>query len=144
VIVQIHWGDEYADDPAYTQVHAAHAMIEAGADLVIGHHPHVLQGFELHEGGFIAYSLGNFLFENTNDPARLTGVLRVRFKGSRACLDEIRFHPAYVTRLPVQHPVPARGYMGRKVRARVRQVSKRFDAEWTDDEHDMLLTTPPC
>jgi poly-gamma-glutamate synthesis protein (capsule biosynthesis protein) len=144
VIVQIHWGEEYADDPAYTQVHAAHAMIEAGADLVIGHHPHVLQGFELHEGGFIAYSLGNFLFENTNDPARLTGVLRVRYEGSRACLDEIRFHPAYVTRLPVQHPVPARGYMGRKVRDRVRQVSRRFGAKWTDDEHDLVLDKPPC
>jgi poly-gamma-glutamate capsule biosynthesis protein CapA/YwtB (metallophosphatase superfamily) len=144
VIVQIHWGDEYADVPAYSQVQAGHAMIDAGADLVIGHHPHVLQGFELYNGGFIAYSLGNFLFENTNDPPRLTGVLRVRFKGSHECLDDIRFHPAYVTRLPVQHPVPARGYMGRKVKQRVRDVSKRFDAKWIDEEHDMVLEMPEC
>lgn len=144
VIVQIHWGDEYADDPSYAQIQAGHAMIEAGADLVIGHHPHVLQGFELYQHGLIAYSLGNYLFENTNDPPRLTGVLRVRYEGSRECLDEVRFHPAYVTRLPVQHPVPARGYMGRKVKSRVRQVSKRFGAEWVDAEHDLVLTTPPC
>ena len=144
LIIQIHWGEEYEDAPSYVQVAAAHAMIEGGADLVIGHHPHVLQGVELHESGLIAYSLGNYLFENTNDPARLTGVLRIRFKGSRECMEEVRFHPAYVTRLPVQHPVPARGYMGRKVRDRVKFVGRKFGAKWDMDETDMVLQIPDC
>ena len=144
LIIQIHWGEEYEDAPSYVQVAAAHAMVEGGADLVIGHHPHVLQGVELHEGRLIAYSLGNFLFENTNDPARLTGVLRIRFKASRECMEEVRFHPAYVTRLPVQHPVPARGYMGRKVRDRVKFVGRKFGAKWDMDETDMLLQIPAC
>ena len=144
MIVQVHWGEEYEDGPSYVQVAAAHSMIDAGADLVIGHHPHVLQGTELYGDGLIAYSLGNFLFENTNDPARLTGVLRIRFQGSRDCMEEVRFHPAYVTRLPVQHPVPARGYMGRKVRDRMKLVNRRFKSVWELDETDLVLKIPDC
>ena len=74
----IHWGAEYADMPAKIQRSEAKRLIEAGADMVIGHHPHVLQGVERHEDGLIAYSMGNFLFENTNAIPKLTGVLRVR------------------------------------------------------------------
>ena len=62
-----------------------------------------------------------------------TGVLRVRLRDS-GCREEVRFHPAYVKRMPVQHPVPAEGYMGRKVRDRMRMVSKRFDTTWEDVE----------
>lgn len=59
LVVQIHWGQEYEDAPARWQVDTAHAFIDAGADIVIGHHPHVLQGIERYKGGVIAYSLGN-------------------------------------------------------------------------------------
>ncbi len=135
VIAFVHWGEEYEDGPNGTQKKAAHALIDAGADLVIAHHPHVLQGVETYGKGLIAYSMGNFLFENTNDPARLTGVLRVRVRDS-GCRESVTFHPAYVKRMPVQHPVPAGGYMGKKVRERVRLVGKRFGAVWTDVEHD--------
>jgi len=128
----VHWGEEYEDGPAAAQRTAAHALIDAGADLVIAHHPHVLQGVEVYGNGLIMYSMGNFLFENTNDPPRLTGVLRVTMR--EGCREEVRFHPAYVKRTPVQHPVPASGFMGRKVRERVRLVSRRFDSEWNDVE----------
>ena len=131
----VHWGEEYEDGPSGAQRNAAHALIDAGADLVIAHHPHVLQGIEVYGDGLIAYSMGNFLFENTNDPARLTGVLRVTMR-AEGCREEVRFHPAYVKRIPVQHPVPAAGYMGRKVRERMRMVSRRFDVTWDDVEVD--------
>lgn len=131
----VHWGEEYEDGPSGAQKNAAHALIDAGADLVIAHHPHVLQGIEVYGDGLIAYSMGNFLFENTNDPARLTGVLRITMR-AEGCREEVRFHPAYVKRIPVQHPVPAAGYMGRKVRERMRLVSRRFGATWDDLEVD--------
>src|SRR5690606_39036771 len=62
VIVLIHWGIERAEEPEPYQVNKAHALIDAGADLVIGSHPHVLQGLESYIGKWIAYSLGNFIF----------------------------------------------------------------------------------
>ena len=65
VIVSIHWGEEKATAPNDTQTELAHKAIDAGADLVLGTHPHVLQGIEK----YIAYSLGNFCFGGNNNPA---------------------------------------------------------------------------
>lgn len=63
VIVSLHFGDEYRDAPNALQVSLARAAIDAGASVVLGHHPHVLQGVETYRGGVIAYSLGNFVFD---------------------------------------------------------------------------------
>ncbi|MCH7780840.1 MAG: CapA family protein [Acidobacteria bacterium] len=63
VVVSLHSGKEYADEPNAAQVELSHAAIDAGALLVIGHHPHTLQGLEEYNGGLIAYSLGNFVFD---------------------------------------------------------------------------------
>ena len=62
VIVNIHWGVELAKEPTEWQKKAARAWIDAGADLVVGHHPHMLQGIEVYKGKHIVYSLGNFAF----------------------------------------------------------------------------------
>lgn len=62
VCVSVHWGHEYARYPSPGQVALAHRMIDHGARIVIGHHPHVVQGFERYADGVIFYSLGNFFF----------------------------------------------------------------------------------
>jgi poly-gamma-glutamate synthesis protein (capsule biosynthesis protein) len=62
LVVSFHGGTELADDPNDIQKAVAHAAIHAGADLFLGHHPHVLQPVEIYEGKPIVYSLGNFLF----------------------------------------------------------------------------------
>jgi poly-gamma-glutamate capsule biosynthesis protein CapA/YwtB (metallophosphatase superfamily) len=62
VFVIIHWGKEKMNKPVYYQETYGKAMVDAGADGIIGHHPHWLQGFEYYKGKPIAYSLGNFLF----------------------------------------------------------------------------------
>lgn len=62
VIVYMHWGIERAEEPNDVQTSLAHRIVDAGADLVIGAHPHVLQGLEYYNGVPIAYSLGNFVF----------------------------------------------------------------------------------
>jgi len=59
----MHAGIEYTDKPNDSQVNFAHAAIDAGADLVIGHHPHVVQTMEKYKGKYIFYSLGNFVFD---------------------------------------------------------------------------------
>jgi poly-gamma-glutamate synthesis protein (capsule biosynthesis protein) len=62
VVVMVHWGIERAEEPEPYQVKKGREFIDAGADLVIGSHPHVLQGIESYKGKWIAYSLGNFIF----------------------------------------------------------------------------------
>ncbi len=64
VAVSLHWGKEDWRYPSPDQVRTARGIIDMGADLVIGHHPHVLQGIERYRHGHIAYSLGNFLFSD--------------------------------------------------------------------------------
>lgn len=64
VVVFLHWGTERETSANTIQRSLAHRVIEAGADLVVGSHPHVLQGFEYYRGKLIAYSLGNFIFTN--------------------------------------------------------------------------------
>lgn len=63
VIVNMHAGTEYVTEPNWQQVNFAHAAIEAGAEAVIGHHPHWPQTFEFYQGKPIIYSLGNLVFD---------------------------------------------------------------------------------
>jgi len=63
LLVSFHWGKEFDCYPKDRQREMAHMAIESGADLVIGHHPHVLQGVEEYKGKLIFYSLGNFVFD---------------------------------------------------------------------------------
>lgn len=62
LVVSIHWGDEYKPHTARQEM-LAHKMIDAGADIIIGHHPHVAQDVEEYKNGLIVYSLGNFVFD---------------------------------------------------------------------------------
>src|SRR5438093_1220293 len=74
VVVSLHWGFEYVEFPSPQQQRFAHRLIDAGAEMVIGHHPHVVQGTEQYHDGLIAYSLGNFQFRiNLGDDFLNTG-----------------------------------------------------------------------
>ncbi|MFZ5823129.1 MAG: CapA family protein [Bacillota bacterium] len=84
VVVYPHWGLEYHFEHSARQAELARKMIDAGADLVVGAHPHVIQPVELYKGRLIAYSLGNFVFDDfldvppsLNEPSRTSLVLRV-------------------------------------------------------------------
>lgn len=69
VIVSFHWGSEKEYYPDETQKALARIAIDNGADLVLGHHPHVLQGIEEYNGKNIVYSLGNFCFGGNSNPS---------------------------------------------------------------------------
>lgn len=68
IIASFHWGIERTNVPNEIQVNLAHSAIDHGADLVLGHHPHVLQGIETYKGKNIVYSLGNFCFGGNSGP----------------------------------------------------------------------------
>jgi len=122
IVVGYHWGLEYEHYPWGAQTSAAHAAIDAGADLVIGHHPHVLQGFETYKGRLIAYSLGDLVFDHfsieTGQTVLVDAVLTPR--GVTATLI-----PAYVSSSGV--PSVQHGAAGRTILALVRQYSVSLD-----------------
>lgn len=80
VILSIHWGIEKATEPNDEQIELAHTAIDCGADLVLGTHPHVLQGIEKYNGRYIFYSMGNFCFGGNNNPSdKNTAIWRQTF-----------------------------------------------------------------
>lgn len=85
VVVSLHWGDEYKTTPTAWQKRVAEELIEAGADVILGHHPHVLQPIESHVArngrqGLIAFSLGNLISSQNNG---VTGRNRTNIKALR-------------------------------------------------------------
>lgn len=86
VVVSAHWGVERNSKPEPYQTELAHRFIDAGADLVVGHHPHVLQGIESYKDKWIAYSLGNFIFTTNAVKETLeTIVLQATCTKERSC-----------------------------------------------------------
>ena len=75
VVCAFHWGVELSDTPDENQVTLAHFAIDNGADLVIGHHPHIIQGIESYKGKYIAYSLGNFCFGGNTSPTETDTII---------------------------------------------------------------------
>jgi len=65
ITISMHWGNEYRENCSRAQKQLAHRMIDAGADLIIGHHPHVVQNIESYRDKLIFYSLGNFVFDQS-------------------------------------------------------------------------------
>jgi len=84
VIVSLHDGTEYTARVARETEEFCHAAIDAGAAVVLGHHPHVPQRIELYHGGWIFYSLGNFVFQQYTPPEVQTALMaRITFEGAR-------------------------------------------------------------
>lgn len=86
-VISLHWGMEYVPYPNPDQQAVARALIDAGAKLILGHHPHVVQGVESYKGGLIFYSLGNFQFAVEQDlmfagtDYGLAGIITVNSEG---------------------------------------------------------------
>ncbi|BBI34845.1 CapA family protein [Cohnella abietis] len=118
VVVMVHWGKERVDRPIATQTDLAHRYIDGGADLVIGGHPHVLQGFEYYKGKWIAYSLGNFVFSTTGTITSETGVLNAECDKGGTC--SLKFNPMFATS---SQPAPMKEVEGKALLARLSKLS---------------------
>lgn len=106
VLVTAHWGEEGTTRLREYQPRLARIMIDAGADAVIGHHPHILQGVETYKRGIIFYSLGNFAFAHKSKIADRTLLVRLRFEGNKRTAEllpvnilhrEVGFQPTLLT-----------------------------------------------
>lgn len=136
VVVSFHWGMEKAVMPKSYQVAAAHRAVDAGADLVLGHHPHVLQGIEHYKGSVIFYSLGNYAFGSLSSSdrsviARVTldnGVKEVELIPLNVLNSEVRFQPRLLT-----------GKKGQEVINRLNTMSKEMGTVIVDDHGRYLV-----
>ncbi len=126
VIVQIHGGFQYADGPSGFSRAAAYAAIDAGADLVVAHHPHVLQGVERYRGKLIVHSLGNLVFDQDLLRTFASAFLRVVID-DRGRVLEARFLPVWIEGY---RPVPAVGTLADRIWQRIRW-SSAIDTEAT-------------
>jgi hypothetical protein len=104
IVVQLHGGYQFFEFKSSWLERVAHDAVDAGADLVVGHHPHVLQGFEWYREKLIAYSLGNFLFDQNFLVTFASTVLRVVYE--EASILEARVLPVVLDRY---RPVPLGG-----------------------------------
>ncbi|WP_444929983.1 CapA family protein [Microbulbifer sp. SSSA002] len=118
VVVQYHGSEEYSYAPTELSQRRMKLAIDRGADLVIGHHPHVLHGFELYRGKLIAYSLGNFLFDQYFQETHRSALLYVWMDGEQ-------FVRAEVAPLYIQHyqPTPAVGAVRQHILRRLQHQS---------------------
>ncbi len=94
VVVSIHWGLEYLAYPGPEQLALGRELVDAGADLIIGHHPHVLQPYEYYKNGLIIYSLGNFLFDLWHPETKATAVALITI--SPGCAPVVDFRPVTI------------------------------------------------
>ena len=95
VIVSMHSGIEYTSHPNTKQKNFAHQAIDAGADLVIGHHPHVIQNMEKYKDKYIIYSLGNFIFDqmwSINTKRSLIMKIKINKQG----VQDVRVQPVVI------------------------------------------------
>jgi poly-gamma-glutamate synthesis protein (capsule biosynthesis protein) len=120
VVVLLHAGFEYRAEPNDLQRQLAHAAIDAGALLVIGAHPHVLQRPEEYGGGLIAYSLGNFIFDEFDGAANDTAILKVQL--GRGGVLNFEWLPMMIDN---GFPRPANAEEAERVLQRVRPLADR-------------------
>jgi poly-gamma-glutamate synthesis protein (capsule biosynthesis protein) len=95
VVVSVHWGDEFIQEPSPSEIRLAHRLADAGATLVIGHHPHALRGVERHGTTQIVYSLGNFVCDMAWDDSLRTSMIfecLLTTEGAR----DVRLVPVYI------------------------------------------------
>lgn len=100
VIVSFHWGNEAVYIPTDNQIRLGRMAVDAGADLVVGHHPHRLQPIEYYHGKYIVYSLGNFCFAGHNNPKDKSSMIfqaRFRVKNSEVSFKDFRIIPIRIS-----------------------------------------------
>jgi poly-gamma-glutamate synthesis protein (capsule biosynthesis protein) len=129
VVVSFHWGTENDPVPKPYQEATAHLAIDAGADVIIGHHPHVLQGIERYKNGVILYSLGNFAFGTASETAKRsiiakiileTGVKRVELVPLNVLNREVHYQPKVLS-----------GKEGQDVIDQLSRISRKWDTTIT-------------
>ncbi|MBR3155787.1 MAG: CapA family protein [Methanobrevibacter sp.] len=106
IVAYLHFGNEYSNSPNENQVKIAHELIDYGADVVVGSHPHVTQGIEMYNGKPIFYSLGNFIFDQSNTATHSAYFVQIDLVNNTG---ECTVYPIYISNYLPQHMSPDDG-----------------------------------
>jgi len=96
LIISLHWGNEYIEIPSKNQIELAHQLIDSGVNVILGHHPHVLQPIEKYHHGIIAYSLGNFVSDMCQEKTKQSIILNILFNKKKDI--EFEVIPIYINK----------------------------------------------
>lgn len=138
LIVHIHWGEEYFLYPTNAQIELGRAMVDSGVDVVLGHHPHCWEGIEFYKNGLIAYSMGNFVFDQYDYTNNISGIIELGFR--RDSLISVAITPVEMLDHRAE-PHIARGELTAIFAGYIREACRMFptDVELRDDK---IFLTP--
>lgn len=129
IVVYFHWGTERETVPDSVQMELGHAAIDAGATLVVGSHPHVIQGIEEYNGHQIVYSLGNFCFGGNKNPSdKDCMIFQATFtvQGDHVTTDSTEVIPCSISSVSSSNnyqPTPATGDEKERIAAKIKRSS---------------------
>lgn len=139
VLVSFHWGQEGKTQLREYQTRIGHLAIDSGASVVIGHHPHILQGIERYKDGLILYSMGNFTFGSYSSHSTRSAVAQLHFHNGR--LQQLRMFPINVNNFEVQfQPQPLHGKAADAVVATLQKLSGALHTQVSNDHGVGVVT----
>ncbi|WP_416197214.1 MAG: Poly-gamma-glutamate synthesis protein (Capsule biosynthesis protein) [Sporanaerobacter sp.] len=124
VVLSIHWGVERSTTPRVQEIKFAKRAIDSGADIVMGHHPHVLQGIEVYRGKPIFYSLGNFVFNSTSELSKKTMIGQIVIKNKK--IERVNIIPCKIAN---SRPIPLEGKEKAEAISYINGLSKGFNTK---------------
>lgn len=133
IVISLHWGKEGEYFPQQFQRQLAWKIIEAGADIIIGHHPHRLQGLEVYQGKIIAYSLGNFMFCGKSKNLE-SAILRIRIHSKK--IVKIELLPLFIADC---QPQPTNN---KKVINKILKINQPLGTNFQLQDSVLVLVTP--
>ena len=139
IIASFHWGIERTNVPNEIQVDLAHSAIDHGADLVLGHHPHVLQGIETYKGKNIVYSLGNFCFGGNSGPNDMDAMIFQQtftledgelVEDNVTNITPVKISGSWAQGVNDYQPTPVEGDTGEAIISRIEEYSQSLEDQY--------------
>jgi poly-gamma-glutamate capsule biosynthesis protein CapA/YwtB (metallophosphatase superfamily)/UDP-N-acetylmuramyl pentapeptide synthase len=138
VIVTPHWGANWAEQPKQETMALAHAIIDAGADIILGHSSHIIHGIEQYKGKAIVYDMGTFISDRVGQ-SRMNDGAYFELQLSKQGIHALLVHPVYLRRCRVRN---ARNASARIMNL-LKKLSLRFDTILIDQDESLLLELTP-
>ena len=137
LFVSVHWGEEYRRSPTAEQVAFGHALVDAGADVVLGHHPHILEGVEVYKGGVICYSLGNCVFDQRDVEPMESAVFRFNYRPGVGL--QLRLTPVWIPRATFA-PEPCQNEKADKILTRLEKLCGGLGTQLLVSDDQAMVT----